>query len=348
MGSHAIDVNMSLDCGASCGLTLHPPPPPRARARTLALAPAPFYYTLAATDRFSWQMIQPDVGEFYYLEPQNVTTVHDKWGYWETDSVRPQSGRFVKWRLPNAPPPPLPPGNCTELSRAPHTDLPGNDCGELPGSSEQVCHAECCGDPACDAFVWVSKMLYPWGKCTMVNTSCCFKKSGSAGIKPAACPALKGDCLAVRLKRPPAPRNPYVGTAPASGIRSAVPLGGISTGSVELRGDGSFSEWTIMNQSPAGAAKIAEYPEAVLAVRLCGDVCSTKVLQTHPRGADGAVPGVDALKYSGAHPVSRLEPLDAGLAAAASGLKAELFAFSAMAPGDMEASARPAIAFSLA
>eukprot|EP00658_Telonema_sp_P-2_P032435 TRINITY_DN24020_c0_g1_i2.p1 TRINITY_DN24020_c0_g1~~TRINITY_DN24020_c0_g1_i2.p1 ORF type:complete len:511 (+),score=72.21 TRINITY_DN24020_c0_g1_i2:194-1726(+) len=142
----------------------------------------------------------------------------------------------------------------------------------------------------------------------------------------------------------------YEGTSPASGIRSAVPLGGLSCGSVELRGDGSFSEWTIMNQSPAGAAKIAEHPDALFALRVCGvGGCSTKILQTHPHGAaaEGTVEPVDALAYSGSYPVSRLEPLDAGFELAAPGLTTALFGYSSIAAGNMTASARPAAAFTL-
>lgn len=142
---------------------------------------------------------------------------------------------------------------------------------------------------------------------------------------------------------------------PPSGIRSAVPLGGISTGSVELRGDGSFAEWTIQNQSPAGAAKISIYPDALLALRLCGagtGKCTARLLQTHPKGvaADTAItalPPIDAIGYSGTNPVSRLQPTDAALETAAPGLNTTLFAFSALAVGDMQASARPAIAFTL-
>ena len=36
--------------------------------------------TTTKADRYSWQLIQPTAGNFYYLEPQNVTTIHNKWG----------------------------------------------------------------------------------------------------------------------------------------------------------------------------------------------------------------------------------------------------------------------------
>jgi non-lysosomal glucosylceramidase len=155
---------------------------------------------------------------------------------------------------------------------------------------------------------------------------------------------------------------------PPSGIRSAVPLGGISAGSVELRGDGSWQEWTIQNQSPAGAAKISAMPDALLALRLCGGsgraagagagvsgtptACSARLLQTHPRGPAAnvsALPPINGLNYSGTYPVSRFVPVDAMMSnATGPGLDVALFAYSSLAAGDMEASARPAIAFTLA
>lgn len=42
---------------------------------------------------------------------------------------------------------------------------------------------------------------------------------------------------------------------PPSGMRSAVPLGGLGTGSFELRADGTIHEWTLENQSPGGSAR---------------------------------------------------------------------------------------------
>lgn len=39
---------------------------------------------------------------------------------------------------------------------------------------------------------------------------------------------------------------------PPMGMRSAIPLGGVATGNIELRADGTFHEWTIANQNPAG------------------------------------------------------------------------------------------------
>jgi non-lysosomal glucosylceramidase len=123
-------------------------------------------------------------------------------------------------------------------------------------------------------------------------------------------------------------------------MRSAVPLGGIAAGSIELRADGTLHEWTIENQSPAGGTKIQVFDDALFAIALNDEPPSA--IRTHPpRG----ISGVDAITYSGAYPVGRLEIQDSVLDVAQ--VSASLFGFSTYRPSDMEASARPAIAFSL-
>ena len=49
---------------------------------------------------------------------------------------------------------------------------------------------------------------------------------------------------------------------------SAPPLGGLATGTVELRADGSLHAWTIENASPAGSTKTAVLDDAVFGT--CG------------------------------------------------------------------------------
>jgi non-lysosomal glucosylceramidase len=55
---------------------------------------------------------------------------------------------------------------------------------------------------------------------------------------------------------------------PALGIRSAVPLGGIGAGSMELRGDGTLQQLTIWNNFPAGAPKFWAFPDALFGLRV--------------------------------------------------------------------------------
>ena len=73
---------------------------------------------------------------------------------------------------------------------------------------------------------------------------------------------------------------------------------GISTGSFELRADGTFREWTIFNQHPAGAAKIQVIDDVFLGVRtaMAGGSVAV-VMQTHP--SDTRLPAVESLQYQG-------------------------------------------------
>lgn len=97
---------------------------------------------------------------------------------------------------------------------------------------------------------------------------------------------------------------------PPSGMRSAVPLGGLGTGSFELRADGTIHEWTIENQSPGGSAKLNKgaLNLAVFGVRVAEpdkNKSDAALLRIH---APHGYPGVESLSYSGSFPVSKLTP----------------------------------------
>ncbi|XP_020625895.1 uncharacterized protein LOC110063277 isoform X1 [Orbicella faveolata] len=139
------------------------------------------------------------------------------------------------------------------------------------------------------------------------------------------------------------PGNQKKQRSPPGGMRSAVPLGGLGTGSFELRGDGSIHEWTIENQTPAGSAKLnqAALDLAVFGVRVHTGASNTALLmRTHP---PKGYPGVASLGYSGSYPVSKLTIRDKRFG----DVKLDLFAFSALKPRDSKTSATPAIAFTL-
>ena len=77
---------------------------------------------------------------------------------------------------------------------------------------------------------------------------------------------------------------------------------GISTGVFELRGDGSFHEWTIFNQHPAGAAKIQLLDDVFMGLRTVvhkekESESMAFVLQTHP--SNQKLPAVHGLEYRG-------------------------------------------------
>ena len=74
---------------------------------------------------------------------------------------------------------------------------------------------------------------------------------------------------------------------------------GISTGNIELRGDGKFHEWSIFNQHPAGAAKIQVIDDVFMGFRAAvqGHEPVSLVLQTHP--SNQQLPPVESLNYHG-------------------------------------------------
>jgi uncharacterized protein (DUF608 family) len=199
-----------------------------------------------------------------------------------------------------------------------HADFGGYD---IPGAlTEQHSYSDCArycgGTPACAAWVWNSQ------------TTKCYPKSraGTPGFNnldfygcspsyPPTSPACKGP---FPPPTPPPPPPKYWGATPPSGMRSAVPLGTIGQGSVELRGDGALRDWRlIFNNDPAAptpwAHKITEeMEEALFALKVGGKALALRT-QFPPSFANVSalveLP-VRQLTYEGAFPVSRLTPQD--------------------------------------
>ena len=112
---------------------------------------------------------------------------------------------------------------------------------------------------------------------------------------------------------------------PASGLRSALPLGPPGA-TVELRADGTLADWRgIFNNGPEGGdvrspvpAKKVYIEDACFAVwtkSLHNNVTRRATLRTHPpRSLLDEDKGVAATNYSGSFPVARLRILDSSLA----------------------------------
>ena len=113
---------------------------------------------------------------------------------------------------------------------------------------------------------------------------------------------------------------------------AGVPLGGLGTGSVELRGDGSLREWQIFNNW----GEPLELPNAFLAVwaRAEGGRGRACVLELAPRHN---VPGVDRVDYRGEFPFAFLRYDIPGYP-----VRVSLEAFSPFIPHDPKNSAQPA------
>lgn len=128
---------------------------------------------------------------------------------------------------------------------------------------------------------------------------------------------------------------------PPMGMRSAVPLGGLGAGTVELRADGSFRDWNIFNNSPADGqyAPKVQLDDALfgLRVRPEGEAAQAWALRTQP---PAGIPAIEQIEYAGSFPVSRLRFSDPLLP-----LKVDLYAYCEFHPGDAKASATPAVIF---
>ena len=147
----------------------------------------------------------------------------------------------------------IPAPTCATANATRHMDTTGGGAtsGAGPADSWEACRAKCCADSTCGTYTYVNGSKAP-------NYKWCYLRNLHSTLAPSTdCAASNPtyDCYSgERPGRPPpapppAPPPPPV-VDPPSGMRSAIPLGGISCGAVELRGDGSLHEWTIMNQSP--------------------------------------------------------------------------------------------------
>ena len=273
-----------------------------------------------------------------YLEGENASFPRDVWAYSTRIGV-PEAGPctfLFQVNASGAPPPPPP--ACTAENTTQGYDRAGFDYSSTPIASAEQCEAACCGDAHCASWVWVPRAPGPYMSCTSTSAPCCYRKTRAPVPTPSGIPGIVSGA---RPTGPPANVMP-----PPSGMRSAVPLGGVGAGSFELRADGTVHEWTVHEASPAGNAKLGTVADMLLAVRVGG---VARALRTSYLGsAAGAAQGVDALTYRGSYPLSRLEVEDASLSAAAGGdARLALSAYSRFAPADLNGSAAPAVSFTL-
>ena len=271
--------------------------------------------------------------EVSYNEPDNVTCTGCQWSV--------GNGRWTYPWLKDPSPAPHSACNTTTVSQN-GNDMPGADLSQssAPPSSD-ACGAVCCSVAGCRAFVFEAQTDSSIGGC-IKGGPCCFLKSAQGKLAPKT--IAGGIVVGAVLGGEPAV------VAPPLGIRSAPPLGGVSAGSVELRADGSFRDWTILNQGPTGSGKYGLVDEVVMAAKFGS---KSRVLRTHPPAAL-AGKGVSSLTFSGTYPVTRLvlDPSDfKGTAEGAGGgmpAAASVYGFSTLRPTDLEGSAAPQITLTLA
>jgi non-lysosomal glucosylceramidase len=126
--------------------------------------------------------------------------------------------------------------------------------------------------------------------------------------------------------------------SPPDGMRSAVPLGGLGSGTVELLADGSFSDWNIFNNSPAYGDKV-QMDDVFFGIRVSQQSGKAYVSALRTRPPSG-LPAIQRIQYSGDFPVSRLRFHDPNLT-----ITTDLYAYSEFKPRDADASSTPAAIF---
>jgi non-lysosomal glucosylceramidase len=201
---------------------------------------------------------------------------------------------------------------------------------QLPATvNGTACAAQCCSEEQC--LGWVYTAAAPAGQepsCAQ-GEPCCYLKANINPETPG--PGLFNGLV---NRAPVAP-----GSTPPMGMRSSAPLGGLGSGAFELRGDGTIHEVTIVNQSPAGAAKFGVLEDMIIGARIGNSVA--KAFRTSP---PSYATGVTSLTYSALYPLARLVPSLSDF----DSTPVSLFAYSKLVPGDPVSSAAPAVAFTLA
>ena len=125
---------------------------------------------------------------------------------------------------------------------------------------------------------------------------------------------------------------------PRMGCGPLFPLGGLASGTVELRADGSLHDWNIYNNSPAYGEK-NQMDDALFGIRISqqgGKVFACSLRTKPPSG----LRAIQQIQYSGDFPIARLRFSDPKLL-----VTTDLYTYSEFKPRDAEASATPAAIF---
>ena len=268
-----------------------------------------------------------------YLEPENVTVAPASGIGWTEGGSCPLLYTF------DCPPSGCPPPTCSESPAHAGFDRAGSDflAFALPATvNGSACAAACCANIVCES--WVYAPVAPAGQEPSCNAGepCCYLKSSAPAEVPSTLGLFNG--LVVRGTSPNV-------SSPPMGLRSAAPLGGIGAGAFELRTDGTIHEVTIVNQSPAGAAKFGVLENMMLGARVNG---VTRALRTTPPFY-AVNESASGLTYAALYPLASLSFASPSIDFDTNGATSVgVFAYSTLLPGNPTASASPSVIFTLA
>ncbi len=145
-------------------------------------------------------------------------------------------------------------------------------------------------------------------------------------------------------------------------VRSGIAMGGIGTGSVELRKDGNFYNWSIFNNFPKGTGPVLEFPRIakshiddsflffLVRYQVEGEQAQLKLLQINNSLQEGAMESIiyyypwmsaiEKIEYSARFPFTTLKFSDAEMP-----FVIEMEAFSPFIPHDVKNSSLPGVYF---
>ena len=139
----------------------------------------------------------------------------------------------------------------------------------------------------------------------------------------------------------PSVLTPETLAPPPIGIRSAPALGGLGTGTIQLRSDGSLVDWQIFNNSPGDGASKIHVPDAFLGIRTVtsGSLPKALTIRTQP---PEDLPAMQSIAAAGGFPVTALSLSDPSLL-----LATQVYAYGALDLHNPVSSALPAVIFSV-
>ena len=226
-----------------------------------------------------------------------------------------------------------------------NTDFPGDDYKHVPLSANLSSWGDCrdlCGQLAVHCTAWTFDHVNP-------STSGCWLKSTVASMAPKS--GVISGCMNNSMSSVCIGSSVTNASAPPSGMRSAVPLGSLGGGTIELRADGRLADWEIFNNGPqargGGKVNINEAVLGILSQPLPSDgqrqstaAPFASLLRTHMDSTNKELPVIESLTYSGAFPAARLVAEDSTLKQGIT-----VTAFSPFMRQNPNKSVTPAIAF---
>ena len=216
-------------------------------------------------------------------------------------------------------------------------NIPGGDLRKTRATSWAACAAACEAEALCQGWTF----------------DCCNNsRPGSIGcyIKStvSAIGTFRGDyagCSSRGVAASPSAccRRHAVGySVPPHGMRSAVALGPVGGGSLELRADGRLADWRLLNNQPPLGVKVSA-EGASFALRLSETTSNhTALLRTHSPESD--LPTVESMEYAGAFPASRITIVDSNFTRFTTD-HVHLYGISGFKMQDPNASSIPAVSF---